>query len=262
MAEGTETEWPGIQVADPSKASECAECGEIKPCFPIRRGNSLELECYECWFLRAQELKGGDGMTEGTDTAGKEPKVLCCQCKQRRGFTGHLGDPWCSVCVAAAQAARTEDAARYRAARAAGDMSEVAQEKCRCGGWGAFLDANRRWCIECWRERGDWLVDSADAPVSGTVRMLPPVDERMDKIPPLALLWVGRVLGEGMKYENEEAGTDDWQTRPAAYHLNRMMRHVAQHLAGDTSEDHVGHVMTRALMWGHQLKALDADSAD
>lgn len=81
----------------------------------------------------------------------------------------------------------------------------------------------------------------------------PQVAERMDKIPPWALLHVGRVLGEGMKYEDEEAGTDDWQNRPAAYHLNRMLRHAALHLAGDTAEDHVGHVMARALMWGDRL---------
>lgn len=98
------------------------------------------------------------------------------------------------------------------------------------------------------------LTPHEDEIVMVPMQQPPPVPERMDKIPPRALLRVGRVLGEGMKYEIEEADVDDWSGRPPAYHLNRALRHIALHQTGDNGQDHVGHAMARLLMWGDMLE--------
>jgi len=82
----------------------------------------------------------------------------------------------------------------------------------------------------------------------------PVVQERMDKIPPLALLRVGLVMGEGMKYEDEATGYVHWKEQSAEYHLNRALRHAALYMSGDRTEDHAGHVATRALMWLELLR--------
>lgn len=102
------------------------------------------------------------------------------------------------------------------------------------------------------------LTPHEDEIVMVPMQQVPPVPERMDKIPPRALLQIGRILGEGMKYEIEEAEVDDWTGRPPAYHLNRALRHIALHQAGDNGEDHVGHAMARILMWGDRLAGEDA----
>jgi len=80
----------------------------------------------------------------------------------------------------------------------------------------------------------------------------PIVDTRMDKLPPLALLAVGRTMKEGMKYEEERP--DNWRGIPPASHLNHALRHVAMWQSGDRSEDHVAHAMTRMLMWGELVQ--------
>jgi len=80
-------------------------------------------------------------------------------------------------------------------------------------------------------------------------RAPPEITERMDKIPAGALLRVGRVMGEGMKYEHEPDGWAHWRTQPAEYHLNRALRHMALCQLGDITEDHAGHVAARILMW-------------
>lgn len=76
----------------------------------------------------------------------------------------------------------------------------------------------------------------------------PVVDTRMDKLPAAALLAVGRMMKHGMKYEKKI--DDNWRRVPAAEHLNHGLRHVFQHMAGDRSEAHVEHAVTRFLMWG------------
>ena len=76
----------------------------------------------------------------------------------------------------------------------------------------------------------------------------PVTDTRMDKIPARALLAVGRALKHGMKYE--VGRPDNWRGVPAEVHLNHAMRHIALHTTGDTSDDHIGHALTRVLMWG------------
>jgi hypothetical protein len=76
----------------------------------------------------------------------------------------------------------------------------------------------------------------------------PVIDTRMDKIPPLALLAVGRALKHGMKYEADRP--DNWRGVPAHEHLNHALRHIALWQSGDTSDDHVSHILSRMMMWG------------
>lgn len=81
----------------------------------------------------------------------------------------------------------------------------------------------------------------------------PEVAERMDKLPPKALLRAAHAMGLGMKYENPD-GWAHWRTQEPAYHLNRALRHIALHLSGDNGEDHVGHAVSRILMWGELVE--------
>lgn len=74
----------------------------------------------------------------------------------------------------------------------------------------------------------------------------------MDKLPPRALLRAARAMGQGMKYEDED-GWAHWREQPAEYHLNRALRHIRLYQSGDTSEDHVGHVISRILMWAEKI---------
>ena len=76
----------------------------------------------------------------------------------------------------------------------------------------------------------------------------PTIDTRLDKLPAEAMFRIGQTLKHGMKYE--EGRPDNWRGVPAGEHLNHALRHLMLHQDGDTSEDHVGHIMTRMLMWG------------
>ena len=80
----------------------------------------------------------------------------------------------------------------------------------------------------------------------------PAVEERMDKLPPRALLRAARAMGLGMKYESGDWA--HWRTQPAEYHLNRALRHARLWQSGDRSEDHISHVISRILMWGDMVE--------
>ena len=75
----------------------------------------------------------------------------------------------------------------------------------------------------------------------------PEIDTRMDKLPPLALLQAGRALCCGMKYEDIKI--DNWRGVPRAQHLNHSLRHIMLYKSGDRSEDHIGHALSRLMMW-------------
>jgi hypothetical protein len=68
--------------------------------------------------------------------------------------------------------------------------------------------------------------------------------ERYDLLPPEAMRRLGKVLAYGAnKY-----GDDNWHGIPLKAHLNHLIRHAIEYLAGDKSEDHLGHVLCRAAM--------------
>lgn len=67
---------------------------------------------------------------------------------------------------------------------------------------------------------------------------------RMDLMPPKALLAVAEVLHHGAtKY-----GIDNWRSIPVESHLNHAAIHIYAYLAGDRSDDHLGHAACRLLM--------------
>ena len=86
------------------------------------------------------------------------------------------------------------------------------------------------------------LANGSLNPVTGT---------RMDLIPPRALLRIGQTLNHGLKYEVETP--NNWKGVPPEEHLNHALKHIAKFRMGDRSEDHVGHIMTRMMMWGELL---------
>lgn len=96
-------------------------------------------------------------------------------------------------------------------------------------------------------------MDCLEPPAAVTERPTPPaVEERMDRLPFKALLRAARALGHGMAqgYETEKGDYVHWRGQWPDYHLNRALRHIALFQAGDTSEDHVDHAVSRILMWG------------
>src|SRR5262245_38136020 len=62
-------------------------------------------------------------------------------------------------------------------------------------------------------------------------------------LPASALLSVARILKDGA----DKYGPDNWRSIPRHEHLNHCLAHVLAHLAGDSSDDHLGHAATRLL---------------
>jgi hypothetical protein len=46
----------------------------------------------------------------------------------------------------------------------------------------------------------------------------------------------------------ERYGTYNWHGLPVSNCLNHAIRHIFMHIAGDTSEDHLGHAAANLLM--------------
>lgn len=69
---------------------------------------------------------------------------------------------------------------------------------------------------------------------------------RTDLIDPIALLEMAKVLKEGAdKYD--KYGKENWRNIPVHEHLNHMIIHAYAYLAGDTSDEHLSHIMCRAM---------------
>lgn len=69
------------------------------------------------------------------------------------------------------------------------------------------------------------------------------VPYRMDLIDAPAQFSMAKVLAEGaVKY-----GEDNWRDIPVRDHLNHLIIHAYAYLAGDTSDEHLSHVMCRAM---------------
>lgn len=70
-----------------------------------------------------------------------------------------------------------------------------------------------------------------------------------------ALLAIARVLQEGAeKYER-----DNWRKIPAEEHFNHMIIHALAWLKGDEQDDHLGHMLARAMMMYATGGAEDGD---
>ena len=67
-----------------------------------------------------------------------------------------------------------------------------------------------------------------------------------DKIPPLAILEVARVLQQGAEKYQDPDGSN-WKKIPIRDHLNHALTHLFGHLAEDTQDDHLAHAACRVL---------------
>ena len=76
----------------------------------------------------------------------------------------------------------------------------------------------------------------------------PPWLDRVLERKPRALLKAAKAMKHGMKYERGEG--ENWRGVPAEIHLDHALRHIALWKQGHRSEDHVGHIGNRMLMWG------------
>ena len=70
------------------------------------------------------------------------------------------------------------------------------------------------------------------------------VTYRCDLLPPLASLRVASILHEG----SSKYGDWNWFKIPPGDHLNHALIHIFAFLAGDKSDDHLGHAACRMLM--------------
>lgn len=67
---------------------------------------------------------------------------------------------------------------------------------------------------------------------------------RFDLVDPLAMFEMCKVLKEGFdKYGDDE----NWRNIPIRDHLNHMLIHTYAYLAGDQSDEHLSHIMCRAM---------------
>lgn len=67
---------------------------------------------------------------------------------------------------------------------------------------------------------------------------------RFDLLDPKAMFEMTRVLDEGFK---KYGAGENWRKISIADHLNHMLIHAYAFLAGDTSDDHLSHIMCRAM---------------
>lgn len=66
---------------------------------------------------------------------------------------------------------------------------------------------------------------------------------RFDLLDPQAMFKMTEVLGEGA----EKYGDFNWRNVSVRDHLNHLIAHTYAYLAGDTSDDHLSHIMCRAM---------------
>lgn len=71
-----------------------------------------------------------------------------------------------------------------------------------------------------------------------------PVLEDFALLPWEGVRQVAEQMTEGLR-DHDEGG---WRKLPKRAHISRAIRHLALHLSGDTSEDHLRHAACRCLM--------------
>lgn len=69
------------------------------------------------------------------------------------------------------------------------------------------------------------------------------VPYRMDLMPGAALLHMSAIMCYGAKNHGE----NNWKKGDVDDHINKLLIHVFAHLAGDRSDDHLGHAAWRAM---------------
>ncbi len=77
---------------------------------------------------------------------------------------------------------------------------------------------------------------------------------RFDLLDPGAMFEMTKVLKEGA----EKYGDNNWRNIPVEDHLNHMLIHAYAYLAGDKSDEHLSHIMCRA-MFAQAVELFDKD---
>lgn len=70
------------------------------------------------------------------------------------------------------------------------------------------------------------------------------VPYRMDLVDGPAQFAMARVLAEGA----EKYGDDNWRNIDVRDHINHLIIHAYAYLSGDRSDEHLSHIMCRAMM--------------
>lgn len=70
------------------------------------------------------------------------------------------------------------------------------------------------------------------------------IEVRYDLLSPIAMERLAHVIW----YGTERYGVNNWKKIDSNSHINHAILHAYKHLAGDTSEDHLGHFLCRAMM--------------
>jgi hypothetical protein len=65
----------------------------------------------------------------------------------------------------------------------------------------------------------------------------------MDLMPGAALLHMAEIMGEGAKTHGE----NNWLNGSVESHLNKMLIHALAYMAGDRTDDHIGHMAWRGM---------------
>lgn len=82
------------------------------------------------------------------------------------------------------------------------------------------------------------------------------VPVRFDLIDGLALFEMAKVLHTGA----EKYGPNNWRKIDVEDHLNHLIMHAYAYLAGDRSDDHLSHIMCRAMFaQGVELQTRDEE---
>lgn len=66
---------------------------------------------------------------------------------------------------------------------------------------------------------------------------------RFDLLDAKAMFEMTKVLNEGAN----KHGENNWRKIPVCDHLNHLLIHVFAYLAGDTTDEHLSHIMCRAM---------------
>lgn len=66
---------------------------------------------------------------------------------------------------------------------------------------------------------------------------------RYDLLDPISMFEMTKVLTEGA----EKYGEDNWRNITVREHLNHLIIHAYAYLAGDNSDEHLSHIMCRAM---------------
>lgn len=98
---------------------------------------------------------------------------------------------------------------------------------------------------QSWKEKGSIaIIAPPDAPTTTNEKggSQSDVPVRFDLIDAKAMFEMAKVLDHGAR----KYGEDNWRLISVNDHLNHLLMHTYAYLAGDTTDDHLSHILCRA----------------